>query len=298
MSRVIYSLYIDVPEDELDFFDSKIIRDGELPTNINTKNELKKHYERLVECKREYANSIGADFKMFEFDEEYKRVYGYYKRTYPHMTTYNIINEFKILLLYEMASRYDEVLYLDFDTVPMTKESFFDVWDLKKGIAILSNNKEIRQSGQTLHDIKGTIRSPSAKYFNTMAMLEETDNYPQCNVVNTGIIGATKEHLDRLGFFDDIDTTYDIMKYLQTEDYKMDSMYPRNITDTFGYDNETIFSYKLIANDVPVQWLDRKWHYFYDAELHIPLDTKIIHAINKKFDFCWRALERKNKPHE
>ena len=34
-----------------------------------------------------------------------------------------------------------------------------------------------------------------------MAMLEETDHEPQCNVVNTGIVGATKEHLNRLGFF-------------------------------------------------------------------------------------------------
>ena len=85
-----------------------------------------------------------------------------------------------------------------------------------------------------------------------------------------------------------------MMKYLQSEEYKSDCMYPKNITDTFGFDNETIFSYKLVSNEVPVQWLDRKWHYFYDTELHIPKDTKIIHAINKEFDYCWRAYERSN----
>ena len=295
MSRVIYSLYIDVPEKELDLFDEKIIKKGKLPTNINTKNELKKHYDKLIDVKRDYAKSIGCDFRMFEYDDQYIKFYNFYKKNYPFITTYNIINEYKIMLLYEMAEKYDEILYLDFDTIPITKENFFDVWDLNKGIAILHNNKEVRRSGQGLFDIKGTIRSPAAKYFNTMAMLEETDKYPQCNVVNTGIIGATKEHLQRLDFFGDIDTTYDIMKYLQSEEYKSDSMYPKNITDIFGYDNETIFSYKLVANEVPVQWLDRKWHYFYDAELHIPIDTKIIHAIHKEFDYCWRAHRRANE---
>ncbi len=112
--------------------------------------------------------------------------------------------------------------------------------------------------------------------------------------LETIFLPATKENLNRLGFFVDIETTYDIMKYLKSNEYKNESMYPKNITDTFGFDNETIFSYKLVSNEVPVQWLDRKWHYFYDTELYIPEDTKIIHAINKEFDYCWRAYERFN----
>ena len=52
MSRVICSLYIDVPSKELDFFDAKIIKKGAIPTNINTKNELKKHYNRLLQSKK------------------------------------------------------------------------------------------------------------------------------------------------------------------------------------------------------------------------------------------------------
>ena len=57
-----------------------------------------------------------------------------YKTNFPFITTYNIINEYKIHLLYELANKYDEVLYLDFDTIPMTNESFFDAWDLKSNI--------------------------------------------------------------------------------------------------------------------------------------------------------------------
>ena len=65
-------------------------------------------------------------------------------------------------------------------------------------------------------------------------------------------------------------------------------MYPQNIIDMFRYDNETIFSYKLQHN-VPVQWLDNEWHYFFDRQGFIPKQTKIVHAICKDFDCVWRA---------
>ena len=53
------------------------------------------------------------------------------KSKYPFLTTYNIINFYKIYLLYKFSSKYDEILFLDFD-VPNTKENFFEVWDLSK----------------------------------------------------------------------------------------------------------------------------------------------------------------------
>ena len=55
----------------------------------------------------------------------------------------------------------------------------------------------------------------------------------------------------------------------------------------FRYDNETIFSYKKQINNVPIQWLDDKWHYFFDVQGYIPDDTKLVHCINKDFDFVW-----------
>ena len=68
------------------------------------------------------------------------------------------------------------------------------------------------------------------------------------------------------------------------------SVFPKKIVDYFGYDNETLFGFKLKQNKVPVQWLDDKWHYFFDKELFIPKDTKFIHAINKRFDIVWRNI--------
>ena len=43
MKRVIYSLYIDVPKEELDVFDKNILKPNVVPTNYKTKSEFKKN---------------------------------------------------------------------------------------------------------------------------------------------------------------------------------------------------------------------------------------------------------------
>ena len=56
----------------------------------------------------------------------------------------------------------------------------------------------------------------------------------------------------------------------------------------FRYDNETIFSYKVKVNKIGIQWLDRRWHYFFDNQYFIPDETKIVHCVCKDFDVIWR----------
>ena len=52
MSRVIYSFYIDIPEDELDIFDKNVLRKDQVPTNINTKKQFKDNYFKLLANKK------------------------------------------------------------------------------------------------------------------------------------------------------------------------------------------------------------------------------------------------------
>ena len=65
------------------------------------------------------------------------------EKDHPEITTYNIVNFYKLDLLYTFSQMYDEVLYLDFDVVPMTNENFFKVWDLEKGITVLNNDDNV-----------------------------------------------------------------------------------------------------------------------------------------------------------
>ena len=177
MKKLIYSIYIEVPDNE--FVDNK-------KTNLNTKNEFIENYQKLIDCKKEYADSIGADFVLVN---KYKEYYDEMKGKYPFLTTYNIINFYKIFLLYKFSSKYDQILYLDFDVVPNTKENFFEVFDLSKGIAIANNNNKVARI-EDISETSQTIRSPNSKYYNAQAMLLYRGLSSDVDVVNTGIIGV------------------------------------------------------------------------------------------------------------
>ena len=281
MNKVIYSLYVNVPADE-HYGKSKNEHDTVDKASI-TVNAFKKHYKKLIDCKRHYANTINADFIMFE-QAQYQSFEKNFKYDFPELTGYEIINFYKIHLLYELSKKYDEILYLDFDVIPLTKESFFDAWDLSKGICVYSNNDKVEKKSTTNH----SIRSPSAKYFNCHAMLLEEGLNPDNDVINTGIICARREDIVKLDFFGKFKDTIDLMTKLKKD---TSGLYPQNIVDMFRYDNETIFSYKREVNNVDIQWLDNKWHYFLDTQKFIPEDTKIVHAISKDFDLVWRYYD-------
>ena len=279
MKRVIYSLYVDVPAKE-HFGDSKNKHDTVDKANV-TINAFKNHYDRLIDTKITYAEYCEADFVMFEYDDQYKTFERNFLKDYPNFTGYEIINFYKIHLLYELSKKYDEVLYLDFDVIPFTDESFFDVWDLSKGICVYSNNDHVIKNVRVNH----SIRSPSAKYYNCHAMLLEHGLNPKNDVINTGIIGARKEDIQKLDFFGKFKDTIDLMTELRND---TSGLYPQNIIDMFRYDNETIFSFKREVNNIEIQWLDDKWHYFLDKQKFIPKDTKLVHCICKDFDLVWR----------
>ena len=279
MKRVIYSLYVDVPAKE-HYGKSKQRNDTVEKADIAI-NAFKKHYKRLVESKQKYADAIGATFIMFENDKRYMTYEKNLRKDFPELTGYEIVNFYKIHLLYELAKRYDEILYLDFDAVPVTTESFFDIWDVQNYIAVYNNNTMINKN----REVKHSIRSPSAKYFNCQAMLIEKGLDPNNDVINTAIIGASKEQILKLDFFGEFKDMINLMTKLR---YDKSGLYPQNILDMFRYDNETIFSYKIKTNNINIQWLDRRWHYFLDTQKFIPEKTKIVHCVCKDFDIVWR----------
>ena len=187
--------------------------------------------------------------------------------------------------MYELSTKYDEILFLDFDVVPMKNENFFEVWDLTKGIAVLNNNSKITKI-DSVTDTSQTIRSPSSKYFNTQAMLIEKGLSPKNDVINTGIVGINKDHLVKLNYFENFKDNLAMMSELKNSS----DIFPKKVLQYFGWDNETLFSFKIKENNVSVQWLDDKWHYFLYQQGFIPKDTILCHTINKDFDLVWRRL--------
>jgi len=279
MKRIIYSLYINIPEYELDDFDSK-------GTNQKNKDQFNKNYQRLLDCKQLYADNNGVDFKLYTFDDNFEEFKNNLQEQYPFITYYNIINFYKIKLLYDLSEQYDEILYLDYDVVPLTNENFFDVWNLDKGICLFDNSDKVISIDEVTSKSQ-SIRSPTSKYYNTKAMLLDKNLDSKINVINTGIIGVNRNHLQQLKYFDDFDNDMKTMTRLKS-DY---SFFPKKIVDFFGYDNETLMGVKVNEHKVPVQWLNNQWHYFFDKNLFIPENTKFVHAINKQFDIVWRYYD-------
>ena len=151
MQRVIYSVYVDVPAKE-HFGTSKNKHDTVEKASV-TVNAFKKHYDRLVESKLTYAEYCEAEFIMYEYDKQYQTFERNLLKDFPELTGYEVINFYKIHLLYELAKKYDEILYLDFDAVPVTDEIFFDVWDLSKGICVYNNNDAVSKDRKVNHSI-------------------------------------------------------------------------------------------------------------------------------------------------
>ena len=289
MKRVIFSFYIDIPKEELDIFDKElpIVKNKRaLPINLITKDRLKKHYVRLLIQKQSYAKKLGYEFKLFEYGPDWILFEQKLKREHPYLTTYNIVNFYKIHLLYELAKQYDEVLYLDFDVVPMQDVDFFEHWDLTKGIAVLNNNDRVLVP-ENVNDSSTTIRSPTAKFYNAQAMLFEKGLSTKNDVINTGIVGANAEHLNKLAYFKDFDKNLKLMTDLTKES----DLHPPKLLKYFGWDNETLFAVKIKENNVPILWLDDKWHYFFSNQKHVPQKVILCHAINKDFDTVWRVMD-------
>ena len=277
MRRVIYSLYIDIPKEELDYQDPYYGDD--IPKTERTKLEFQKYYDKLLACKQKYADDIGVTFLMYEYDDDFKLYKKWFNHYYPQITEYNIVNFYKLQIMHELCRHYDEVLYLDFDVVPVTKENFFKEHDLSKGIAIKDNNNLAKK---TLRELRNrpveSIRSPTAKYWNCLALLESNGYDKDNDVFNTGIVGISAQHMKQLAYFDNIEN---MIK--QMDDLKNDEMYPDEIREMFGWDNETIWSYLVKTRELPVQWLHWQWHLFYDRYKIVPKRSRFVHVINKKF---------------
>ena len=294
MKRIIYSLYVDIPEKELD--EQPPHHDSNISKTLHTKLEFQKHYAWLKERHESYAKSIGVDYVLFEYDEEFEE---YKNGMPPEITAYNAVNFYKLKKLYDLSKEYDEILYIDFDVIPITIENFFEAWDLSKGIVIMDGTAESQRAiGTDTDDLKRqgrrakqSNRSPVAKYWNTRAMLSETElGDGTYTVFNTGIIGACKKHLEELDYFGEFEENLELMKELHTNE-----MYPEYVRQLFGYDNETLWGFKILGKEL--SWQDMKesgWHHFVDKWNYIPKETKFVHMIKKDFDYVKEHCEKNN----
>ena len=288
-NKIVFSIYIDIPEERLDnpgWYDKGI----QVTTDKSkvTKLALLDHAERIQESQREYANSIGADYRLFQYDDYYKNFYDKINVDYPEISEYDIINFFKHRVLRDMADEYKYVCYMDFDVIPNTNDCIFASHNVENMLAVAEMNRlAIKGKIIKAEDYNACIRNPASKYWNTHALLMEEGYDPENDVFNTGIMAGSSEVIKKLDYFKDFDYVIKLMTQVKHDEF---SMYPKNIQRVFNYDNETVFSFWIKSRQIEIQYMDKLWHWIVDETItdpkHMDPKAKLYHFINKRMDWA------------
>jgi hypothetical protein len=284
MKSVIFSIYIQIPEEDLDnpgwYNEEGKLQDTD--KSKQTKDYFAKYYDKLKQRQVDYARTLNVDYILHEYDNDYIKYVSYFKKNYPQISVYDIINFYKQELMKRYAHKYDEVCYLDFDVIPNTDESIFNVVKHDE-FGCADSNREA-EWGKTVETkwYNTCIRNPSSKYWNCHAMLNEIGLDPDTDVFNTGIMVAASKMIKRLDYFGEFEEVLDLMSKVK---YDKSSMYPHNIQRIFNYDNETVFAFKRVVNNIKIKYLGNDWHHKVQDEKWYVFNenAKMYHVINKRF---------------
>lgn len=257
-TKCIYSIYIEIPDDKLD--NPRGHKDDPVNKSKRTKERLAQYKDQLDQNHSEYADAVGAEYKVFGYDEQYIE----FSKRFTDLSVYDIINLYKVWLLDKLTHDYDLVLYIDYDVY---FHNHADAFNYLKGETALCCNKQTKEESGVFpnrpnyfKNYNYDFRSPQTKYWNAHALLQDEDLEPSNDVFNTGIMMASRPVMEQLDYFSDIEEVIEKMKEL-----KEFSIYPPQIQSAFGYDNETIMSYKVEKNQVPVESLCEIWHNKHDV---------------------------------
>jgi hypothetical protein len=292
MKNIIYSIYIE--NDDTNLIDRHQV----------TKVQLKKHFQKLLDVKKEYAKHCNAEYRLYENDaywQKFKKKYNVYQ--------FDTINLYKIHLWEELGKTYDNVLYFDFDVVPNTTESFFEKFDLNKiCVHAINSTQENTWSQSDIKKFKKndvdfeTIMSYKDRYnmyvkaMCKKAMLAIDNNFDTNYLIpNTAILGGNSTIIKELKFTERLDDMIAILNQAKEE-----KLFGENISKLFFANNEVFFQYLLDKYKIEFYNLPYEWHtYLMEAGGKFANDeisketiskAKLIHLINKRFEELWKVL--------
>ena len=287
MSSVIFEIHIDIPTESLDT-DLGPYKWDTIDRSLRTKINYNEYADRLSTNKIEYCKKIGADYKFFGRDHRYLTYLAMMKAKHPHLSEYLIINFYKHQLMYDLANDYDQVLYVDFDVIFQTEESYFEAWDFSKGFHVWADHFT-EEAKAWDKNYKLHLRSMINKHYIAHAMLMEDFEELTTPVINTGIMGASADWIKKLDYPEHLDKMIKLIDFLRADP---DSMYSPQIQETFDWNNEPLMTYLVQKQDVPLVCTNGTWNMCVSeshdcmAEEYVS-QFKVVHMINKRFDWIW-----------
>ena len=225
MKRLIYSVLIEIP-----------------PTDWGIGHPLRHIYwdfkDKIIDYKKRYADHCQADFKIFENFGDFK--------TFSDMSVYDNIQYYKMFLLKKLAKEYDEVLYLDFDVIPIQYVNFFDTFDLQNYLCLKSKTYPVNE--EIFKITPSSRRGYVASYLLNEKKPNQYINY------NTGVVGGSDNILSKILFLQELDDCIPKLKYVKFPVFTNLSNNP------IRYSNEVILTYIIRKYNIPTRNVGEIWN--------------------------------------
>lgn len=252
MKRIIYSIWQDLNRSHSSAPSYK-------------QDQLRKYKDRLIEVQKQYATLCDADYEHIICTSQ----------------DYDVIQFEKIELMYEFAKNYDEVLYLDIDIIPKTKVNMFEHFDTNNICAYScpAPMPEKRAFQHKLQNADFHRMEPWNKAAAKKSMLLIDDIYGSDTIINTGVLLANRNALDKLAFKERIKYADEIF-----EECLDDNMYPEEISKTWWRNNEVYISYMLERYDIDFIDIMQPWNFILDNKnREYSAACHFVHQVNKDF---------------
>ena len=262
MKRLIYSIWDDLVEEHRSADEFKV-------------SQFEKHIDTLKAKHKEYADLCEADYQVLN----------------SGTGLYQDIQFFKLQKLCDFAEEYDEILYLDMDVIPNTKQIIFDSFDLND-IGMHFIEAPWTPRSRSLHLIfdddsfEFSYMSSFIKTIVKKSMLLLDDITGHDKIANTGVICANSEAIKKL----DLEEKMSIADEAYEEALE-DNFHPQKILDAWRKNNEVYLSYIIERFDLDYNEIGQHWNYILDNTVTKYTPTPhFIHQVNKEFETTLDAL--------
>lgn len=234
------------------------------------RSQFRKYATLLEETQKSYAHQVGAEYHLFRSDERY----------------YIQLQFDKIRKLEELTKDYDEVLYLDFDVVPRTSISFFDYFNLNNICAhALMRDPTPKQIRNRIRDNNWHHMDVYTKTCAKKAMLLLYEINGKENLINTAVLGANKNAMDKLAFSENFQLCVDAF-----EEALIDNVYPAELYEKWVPNNEVFLSFLIEKNKVPHHDIGMQWNFCLDYMYPTPTPgCHFLHHVNKEFELSFNG---------
>jgi hypothetical protein len=255
MKRIIYSIWADVQLHQ--------------SSPQKKKDAFAQYKSKLIASQKKYAHFCGADYHCFS----------------PSIPDYDDLQFEKLYRFEELSEEYDEIVYLDLDVIPTTKQNIFDRHAAHSAVGVHFINAEPywkeRIDGSWWVDViqldkMNMVVKTCCK--NAMLMLE--GNAGNNSIANTGVLVGNKNSIQNFKLIERLES---VQPYF--EEALTDNIYPEKIASKFERNNEVYFSFIQEFYEIPINPIGLGWNYIIDETFTTKqIGANLHHVVNKKFD--------------